>query len=168
VTFTTPEAHDLIRANLHRAPMFSGQIQSTGPRYCPSVETKIVRFADRARHQLFLEPEGRDTDEVYINGLSTSLPRDVQDEMLRRIPGLEHAAILRYGYAIEYDYVPPVQLQPSLETKLVAGLYFAGRPGTRRRRERGAGDSRPTLPGASPRSGVYRRDDRRLGDARRR
>ena len=123
---TTPEVHELIRANLHRAPMFSGQIQSTGPRYCPSIETKIVRFADRPRHQLFLEPEGRQTHEVYINGLATSLPRDVQDAVLRLIPGLEQAEILRYGYAIEYDYLPPVQLMPSLETKRVAGLYCAG------------------------------------------
>ena len=126
ITYTTPEVHELIRANLHRAPMFSGQIQSTGPRYCPSIETKIVRFADKPRHQLFLEPEGRHTDEVYINGLSTSLPRDVQDAMLRLIPGLAAAEILRYGYAIEYDYLPPLQLQPSLETKRVAGLYCAG------------------------------------------
>lgn len=126
ITYTTPEVHSLIRANLHRAPMFSGQIQSTGPRYCPSIETKIVRFADKTRHQLFLEPEGRQTREVYLNGLATSLPRDAQDAVLRLIPGLEQAEILRYGYAIEYDYVPPMQLQPSLETKLVAGLYCAG------------------------------------------
>jgi tRNA uridine 5-carboxymethylaminomethyl modification enzyme len=126
ITYTTPEVHELLRANLHRAPMFSGQIQATGPRYCPSIETKIVRFADKPRHQLFLEPEGRTTDEVYINGLSTSLPRDVQDAMLRLIPGLEVAEILRYGYAIEYDYLPPVQLNPSLETKRVAGLFCAG------------------------------------------
>ncbi len=126
ITYTTPEVHELIRANLHRAPMFSGQIQSTGPRYCPSIETKIIRFADKSRHQLFLEPEGRSTHEVYLNGLSTSLPRDVQDALLRLIPGLEQAEILRYGYAIEYDYLPPMQLKPSLETKRVAGLYCAG------------------------------------------
>ena len=126
ITHTTPAVHDLIRENLHRAPMYSGQIQSTGPRYCPSIETKIVRFADRQRHQLFLEPEGRHTHEVYVNGLATSLPRDVQDAMLRHIAGLERAAILRYGYAIEYDYLPPEELRPSLETKLVEGLYFAG------------------------------------------
>jgi tRNA uridine 5-carboxymethylaminomethyl modification enzyme len=126
ITNTTPEVHELIRANLHRAPMFSGQIQSTGPRYCPSIETKITRFADKPRHQLFLEPEGRSTHEVYVNGLSTSLPRDVQDALLRLIPGLEQAEILRYAYAIEYDYVPPTQLKPSLETKRVAGLYCAG------------------------------------------
>ncbi len=126
ITYTTPEVHELIRANLDRAPMYTGQIQSVGPRYCPSVETKIVRFPDRQRHQLFIEPEGRNTHEVYVNGLSTSLPRDVQDQMVRLIPGLERAQILRYGYAIEYDYLPPDQLQPTLETKLVRGLFFAG------------------------------------------
>jgi tRNA uridine 5-carboxymethylaminomethyl modification enzyme len=126
ITFTTPEIHDLIRANLHRAPMYTGQIQSTGPRYCPSIETKIVRFEEKQRHQLFLEPEGRHTSEVYVNGLSTSLPREVQDTMIRMIPGLSRAEIIRYGYAIEYDYAPPDQLQLSLETKQVAGLYFAG------------------------------------------
>jgi tRNA uridine 5-carboxymethylaminomethyl modification enzyme len=126
ITYTTPELHELVRANLHRAPLFTGQIQSTGPRYCPSLETKIIRFADKSRHQLFLEPEGRGTHEVYVNGLSTSLPREVQDALLRTIPGLEQAQVLRYGYAIEYDYVPPDQLQLSLETKRVAGLYLAG------------------------------------------
>ncbi|HPP52490.1 MAG TPA: tRNA uridine-5-carboxymethylaminomethyl(34) synthesis enzyme MnmG [Thermoguttaceae bacterium] len=126
VTYTTPEVHELIRANLDRAPMYTGQIQSVGPRYCPSVETKIVRFPDRQRHQIFIEPEGRTTHEVYVNGLATSLPRDVQDQMVRLIPGLERAQILRYGYAIEYDYFPPDQLQPTLETKRVRGLFFAG------------------------------------------
>ena len=106
--------------------MYTGQIQSTGPRYCPSVETKIVRFSEKERHQLFLEPEGRLTHEFYINGLATSLPRDVQEAMLRHIPGLERAEILRYGYAIEYDYVPPQQLFRSLETKGVSGLFLAG------------------------------------------
>lgn len=126
ITYTNPAVHELIRANLHRAPMYSGQIQSTGPRYCPSIETKIVRFADKDRHQLFLEPEGRDTDEFYLNGLPTSLPRDVQDAMVAEIAGLQRAAVLRYGYAIEYDFVPPEQLWPSLETKPVGGLYLAG------------------------------------------
>jgi len=126
ITYTTPALHELLRANLHRAPMYSGQIQSTGPRYCPSIETKIVRFADKQQHQIFLEPEGRLTDEVYVNGLSTSMPHDVQREMLRLIPGLERAEILRFGYAIEYDYLPPSQLKLSLETKRVAGLYCAG------------------------------------------
>ena len=126
ITYTTPAVHELIQANLHRAPMYTGQIQSTGPRYCPSIETKVVRFADKDRHQLFLEPEGRRTHEVYVNGLSTSLPREVQDTMIRMIPGLARAEIVRYGYAIEYDYAPPEQLKVSLETKRVAGLYFAG------------------------------------------
>jgi tRNA uridine 5-carboxymethylaminomethyl modification enzyme len=126
LTHTTPAVHELIRANLHRAPMYSGQIQSTGPRYCPSIEDKVVRFADKSTHQIFLEPEGRNTFEVYVNGISTSLPRDVQDQMIRMIPGLENVAIMRYGYAVEYDYCPPDQLYPSLETKRVEGLYFAG------------------------------------------
>lgn len=126
ITHTNQTVHDLIRANLHRAPMYSGQIESSGPRYCPSVEDKIVRFADKTRHQLFLEPEGRATREVYVNGLSTSLPRDVQDAIFRQIPGLEQAEIMRYGYAVEYDYAPPDQLRPTLETKNVSGLFFAG------------------------------------------
>ncbi len=126
ITWTTPELHELIRANLRRAPIYSGQIRSTGPRYCPSIETKIVRFADKTSHQLFLEPEGRDTEEVYVNGLSTGFPRDLQEAMLRLIPGLERAKILRHAYAIEYDYLPPDQLTPSLETKRVPGLYCAG------------------------------------------
>jgi tRNA uridine 5-carboxymethylaminomethyl modification enzyme len=126
ITYTNEAVHDLIRANLHRAPMYSGQIRCGGPRYCPSIEDKVVRFADKSRHQLFLEPEGRRTLEVYVNGVSTSLPRDVQDALFREIPGLERAEIMRYGYAVEYDYAPPDQLQPTLETKRVAGLYFAG------------------------------------------
>src|SRR3954447_908680 len=126
VTYTNDRVHDVIRANLDRAPMYSGQISSSGPRYCPSIEDKVVRFADKSRHQIFLEPEGRQTLEVYVNGISTSLPRDVQDAILREIPGLERASIMRYGYAVEYDYAPPDQLQATLETKLVAGLYFAG------------------------------------------
>ena len=126
ITYTNEQAHELIRQNLHRAPMYSGQISSTGPRYCPSIEDKVVRFADKDRHQLFLEPEGRRTQEVYVNGISTSLPRDVQDGLFRLIPGLERAEIMRYGYAVEYDYSPPQQLLPTLETKRVSGLYFAG------------------------------------------
>lgn len=126
ITYTNEAVHDLIRANLHRAPMYSGQIQSSGPRYCPSIEDKIVRFADKDRHQLFLEPEGRQTHEVYVNGVSTSLPRDVQDAIFKLIPGLERAQIMRYGYAVEYDFAPPEQLWPSLETKRVRGLYLAG------------------------------------------
>jgi tRNA uridine 5-carboxymethylaminomethyl modification enzyme len=126
ITTTTPEVHDLIRANLHRAPMYSGQIESTGPRYCPSIEDKVVRFADRPGHQIFLEPEGRSTLEYYCNGISTSLPRDVQDAIIPLIPGLEHAEIMRYGYAVEYDFAPPTQLHATLETKGVPGLFFAG------------------------------------------
>jgi tRNA uridine 5-carboxymethylaminomethyl modification enzyme len=126
ITYTNAAVHDLIRANLHRAPMYSGQIQSRGPRYCPSIEDKVVRFADKERHQIFLEPEGRNTLEYYCNGISTSLPKDVQRAMLLHIPGLERAEILRWGYAVEYDYAPPTQLQPTLETKAVDGLFFAG------------------------------------------
>lgn len=126
ITRTTHEIHDLIRANLHRAPMYSGQIQSRGPRYCPSIEDKVVRFADKESHQLFLEPEGRQTQEIYVNGISTSLPRDVQDAMIRLVPGLSRAQIIRYGYAVEYDYCPPDQLTAALESKLVSGLFFAG------------------------------------------
>ncbi|HEV3163442.1 MAG TPA: tRNA uridine-5-carboxymethylaminomethyl(34) synthesis enzyme MnmG [Isosphaeraceae bacterium] len=126
ITFTNAEVHELIRANLHRAPMYSGQIQSSGPRYCPSIEDKVVRFADREQHQIFLEPEGRNTLEYYCNGISTSLPRDVQEAVMRKIKGLEHAEIMRFGYAVEYDYAPPTQLRATLETKAVAGLYFAG------------------------------------------
>jgi tRNA uridine 5-carboxymethylaminomethyl modification enzyme len=126
ITRTTSEIHDLIRANLHRAPMYSGQIQSRGPRYCPSIEDKVVRFADKESHQLFLEPEGRRTQEIYVNGISTSLPRDVQDAMIRLVPGLARAQVIRYGYAVEYDYCPPDQLTASLESKIVSGLFFAG------------------------------------------
>ncbi|HEV8058605.1 MAG TPA: tRNA uridine-5-carboxymethylaminomethyl(34) synthesis enzyme MnmG [Gemmataceae bacterium] len=126
ITYTNEAVHDLIRQNLHRSPMYSGQIQSRGPRYCPSIEDKVVRFADKDRHQIFLEPEGRDTLEYYCNGISTSLPKDVQQGMLRLIPGLEEAEILRWGYAVEYDFAPPTQLTFTLETKSVEGLYFAG------------------------------------------
>jgi tRNA uridine 5-carboxymethylaminomethyl modification enzyme len=126
ITYTNEAVHGVIRANLHRAPMYSGQICSRGPRYCPSIEDKVVRFADKDRHQIFLEPEGRGTLEYYCNGISTSLPNDVQQQMLRLIPGLENAEVMRWGYAVEYDYAPPTQLHPTLETKPVAGLYFAG------------------------------------------
>ena len=126
LTETNEHVHELIRANLHRAPMYSGQIQSTGPRYCPSIEDKVVRFAEKSSHHIFLEPEGRNTWEFYCNGISTSLPRDVQDELVRSIKGLEKAEIMRYGYAVEYDFAPPTQLRVSLETKRVEGLYFAG------------------------------------------
>jgi tRNA uridine 5-carboxymethylaminomethyl modification enzyme len=126
ITYTTAEVHDVIRANLDRAPMYSGQIESRGPRYCPSIEDKVVRFAEKQRHQIFLEPEGRNTREYYCNGISTSLPKDVQAAMLRLIPGLENAEVMRWGYAVEYDYAPPTQLHTTLETKPVEGLYFAG------------------------------------------
>ncbi|MDY6914369.1 MAG: tRNA uridine-5-carboxymethylaminomethyl(34) synthesis enzyme MnmG [Planctomycetota bacterium] len=126
LTTTTPEIHDLVRANLHRAPMYSGQIQSVGPRYCPSFEAKVVKFPEKRRHQVFLEPEGRQTNWVYANGIPTSLPVDVQDVLVHHIPGLQSAQVLRWGYAIEYDYAPPTQLKATLETKLVTGLYLAG------------------------------------------
>jgi tRNA uridine 5-carboxymethylaminomethyl modification enzyme len=126
ITSTNPAVHEIIRANLHRAPMYSGQIQSTGPRYCPSIEDKVVRFADRESHQIFLEPEGRNTLEYYCNGISTSLPRDVQEAIIPLIKGLEQAEIMRHGYAVEYDYAPPDQLHPTLETKRLPGLFFAG------------------------------------------
>src|SRR5207249_1389967 len=115
ITYTNEAVHDVIRQNLHRAPMYSGQIRTCGPRYCPSIEDKVVRFAEKDRHQIFLEPEGRHTNEYYVNGVSTSLPFEVQLEFVRSIPGLEQAEIIRPGYAVEYDYCPPVQLSPSLE-----------------------------------------------------
>ena len=179
IAHTNEAVHELIRANLHRAPMYSGQIRSSGPRYCPSIEDKVVRFADKDQHQLFLEPEGRNTLEVYVNGISTSLPRDVQDAMFRLIPGLEQAEIMRYGYAVEYDFSPPEQLRPSLETKGVTGLYFAGQingttgyeeaGGARldRRRQRRAGPARRRAAGAIARSGLHRRAGRRPGHPRR-
>jgi tRNA uridine 5-carboxymethylaminomethyl modification enzyme len=126
ITSTNAASHALIRANLHRAPMYSGQIESVGPRYCPSIEDKVVRFAARDRHQIFLEPEGLDDDTIYPNGISTSLPRDVQAELLKTIPGLEHAQMKRPGYAIEYDFVDPRELRPTLETRRVKRLFFAG------------------------------------------
>jgi tRNA uridine 5-carboxymethylaminomethyl modification enzyme len=126
LTFTNAHTHEIIRSGIDRSPMYSGVIQSRGPRYCPSVEDKVMRFRDKERHQIFLEPEGRDTVEVYPNGLSTSLPLDVQLAMVRSIKGLERAEIMRPGYAIEYDFADPTQLTPSLETKLVTGLFFAG------------------------------------------
>ncbi|MCZ7604639.1 MAG: tRNA uridine-5-carboxymethylaminomethyl(34) synthesis enzyme MnmG [Planctomycetota bacterium] len=126
ITRTTEATHQVIADNLARSPLYSGQIVGVGPRYCPSIEDKIKRFPDRGSHHVFLEPEGLDTDEVYPNGISTSMPRDVQDALVRTIPGLERARILKYGYAVEYDFVPPTQVLSTLETKLVRGLYLAG------------------------------------------
>ena len=126
LTYTSAKTHQLIRDNLHRAPMFTGIVEGVGARYCPSIEDKIVRFADKPKHQLFLEPEGRDNEEIYLQGLSTSLPEDVQMEMVQTIPGLEKARIIRDAYAIEYDMVVPSQLKPTFETKLIENLYTAG------------------------------------------
>jgi len=126
ITYTNPNIHQLLKDNLYRAPLYSGQIASTGPRYCPSVETKIVRFADKQSHQVFLEPEDREQTTIYCNGLSTSVPKDVQEQMLKLLPGTENARIVHYGYAIEYDYCPPIQLKPNLETKAISGLFLAG------------------------------------------
>ncbi|WP_262692395.1 tRNA uridine-5-carboxymethylaminomethyl(34) synthesis enzyme MnmG [Kordiimonas aestuarii] len=126
MTRTSARTHDVIRENLHRSPMYSGQIESKGPRYCPSIEDKIVRFADKTSHQIFLEPEGLDDATVYPNGISTSLPEDVQDALIRSIPGLENVRIIRHGYAIEYDYVDPRELKVTLETRRAPGLYLAG------------------------------------------
>ena len=126
ITHTTQKTHEIIRANLHRSPLYAGRIKGVGPRYCPSIEDKVVKFSDKASHQLFLEPEGRHTSEYYVNGISTSLPYEVQLAFLHSIPGLEEAEIMRPGYAVEYDYFPPTQLLPTLETKIVSGLYFAG------------------------------------------
>ncbi len=125
-TYTNSRTHEIIAANLHQSPMYCGVIEGVGPRYCPSIEDKVVRFAEKERHQVFLEPEGRHTLEYYVNGVSTSLPYEVQLDFLRTIPGLEKCEILRPGYAVEYDYCPPTQLHPTLETKKVEGLYFAG------------------------------------------
>ncbi len=126
ISYTNPEVHDLLREGFDRSPMFNGRIQSIGPRYCPSIEDKIDRFAERERHQIFVEPEGWNTVEIYVNGFSTSLPEEVQYAAMRKIPGFEKAKMFRPGYAIEYDYFPPTQIKHTLETKLIAGLYFAG------------------------------------------
>jgi tRNA uridine 5-carboxymethylaminomethyl modification enzyme len=126
LTYTSEKTHELIRKNLHRSPLYAGKIKSTGPRYCPSIEDKVVKFADKTRHQIYLEPEGRDTQEIYVNGLSTSLPQDVQHEVVHSIAGLENAEIVRLAYAIEYDCAPPTQLKHSLETKQIENLFLAG------------------------------------------
>ena len=126
LTYTTDKTREVIQANLHRSPMYSGQIRGVGPRYCPSIEDKIVKFAEKPRHQIFLEPEGRATDEFYVNGASTSLPEDIQLQMIHTITGLENAEIMRPAYAVEYDYSLPHQLHPTMETKRIENLYFAG------------------------------------------
>jgi tRNA uridine 5-carboxymethylaminomethyl modification enzyme len=126
ITYTNAKTHEIIRGNLSLSPMYSGKIEGVGPRYCPSIEDKVVRFAEKTQHQLFLEPEGRQTAEIYVNGLSTSLPFEVQYAFIRSVPGLENAEILRPGYAVEYDYCPPTQLDQTLQTRLVPGLFFAG------------------------------------------
>ncbi len=126
ITYTSERTHEIIRENIHRSPLFSGKIKGTGPRYCPSIEDKVIRFADKSRHQLFLEPEGLTTNEFYINGFSSSLPEDVQLEMVRTIPGLENVLVMRPAYAVEYDFVPPTELKASLETKRIEGLFHAG------------------------------------------
>ena len=126
LTHTTPETHRLIRENIHRSPLYGGKIVGVGPRYCPSIEDKVMRFPDRERHLLFVEPEGLDTEEIYLNGISSSLPEEVQEAFLRTVPGLERVEVLRPGYAVEYDYLDPLQLYPSLETKRLRGLFVAG------------------------------------------
>lgn len=126
ITYTNRKIHDLLLGNMDKAPLYTGQITSTGPRYCPSIESKIVRYADKKRHQVFLEPEEREVKTIYCNGISTSLPRDIQEQMLRLLPGTEKARIIHYAYAIEYDYCPPIQLKSNLETKKISGLFLAG------------------------------------------
>ena len=126
ITHTNEKTHKVIREHIHQSPLYSGEIKGLGPRYCPSIEDKVVRFPDRLAHQIFLEPQGYDTTEVYPNGISTSLPLDVQESFVRTIRGLENAKIIRPGYAIEYDFVDPTELKSTLETKKISGLYFAG------------------------------------------
>ena len=141
VTYTTTETHEIIRANLDKSPLYAGRIKSVGPRYCPSIEDKVVKFAEKDQHQIFLEPEGRHTEEYYVNGVSTSLPMEVQYAFLRTIPGLEKAEIMRPGYAVEYDYCPPTQLFHTLETRSIPGPVLR-RTDQRNLRLRGSGRAR--------------------------
>ena len=126
ITYTDSQVHKILEKGFNRSPMFTGLINGVGPRYCPSIEDKVVRFADKEKHQIFLEPEGLESDQIYVNGFSTSLPVDIQLEALHKIKGLEEAEMIRPGYAVEYDFFPPHQVNPTLETKLIRGLYFAG------------------------------------------
>ena len=178
ITATTPQTHEIILRNLHRSPLYSGRIEGTGPRYCPSIEDKVVRFAEKSQHQIFLEPEGRQTEEFYINGISTSLPYEVQIEFVRSIPGLQNAEIMRPGYAVEYDYFPPTQLQSTLESKLISGALSRGtdKRHVGLRRGCGAGPNgrcqRCPAPcgkaaaDSGPESSLHRRVDRRSRNAR--
>ena len=149
---TNDRVRDLVRENIHRSPLFNGQIKGIGPRYCPSLEDKIVRFPDKERHQIFLEPEGVDAPEIYVNGFSMSLPRDVQADLVHALPGLEDAVMIRPGYAVEYDFIQPTELTRSLETKRVAGLFLAG-PDQRDVRLRGSRARRGSSPGSTRRGG---------------
>jgi tRNA uridine 5-carboxymethylaminomethyl modification enzyme len=163
ITYTNQATHDVINANLDKSPMYSGKIEGVGPRYCPSIEDKVVRFAEKERHQVFLEPEGRQTHEYYVNGVSTSLPFEVQYEFIRSIPGLEDVEIIRPGYAVEYDYCLPTQLSPTLETKRIAGLYFAGQINGTSGYEEAAGQG--LVAGANAALKVARRGEFILGRA---
>ena len=171
LTYTNEKTHEIIRNNLGRSPIYAGIIEGTGPRYCPSIEDKVVKFADKDRHQIFIEPEGLHTNEMYVGGMSSSLPEDVQHEMYRTLPGLEHVKIVRNAYAIEYDAIDPLQCYPTLENKLVENLYTAGQINGRadmkrrphrahRRHQRCFAPAGQRSARAAPRRGIYRRHDR--------